>query len=69
MQQDEYNYESNLKKANIQAMMDCGAPDEETAERWLEQDEYDPAADQANMWNAQIEAIEDSYHDQLEAVA
>jgi hypothetical protein len=63
------NYEENLQKANIQAMLDAGAPDEETAARWAESDEWDYEQEAADMWNAQVEALEDSYHDQLESVA
>jgi len=63
------NYEENLQKANIQAMLDAGAPDEETAARWAESEEWDYEQEAADMWNAQVEALEDSYHDQLEAVA
>ena len=69
MAQDELNYEENLQKANIQAMLDAGAPDEETAARWAESEEWDYEQEAADMWNAQVEALEDSYHDQLEAVA
>jgi hypothetical protein len=69
MAQDELNYEENLRKANIQAMLDAGAPDEETAARWSESDEWDYEQEAADMWNAQVEALEDSYHDQLEATA
>ena len=66
---EDNNYEENLKKANIQAMLDAGAPNEETAERWAQEDEYDHQEEQANMWNAQIQALEDEYHMQLEEVA
>jgi hypothetical protein len=69
MAEDELNYEENLQKANIQAMLDAGAPDEETAARWAESEEWDYEQEAADMWNAQVEALEDSYHDQLEAVA
>ena len=62
-------YEENLKKANIQAMLDAGAPNAEPAERLAQEDEYDHAAEHANMWNAQIQAMEDEYHMQLEEVA
>lgn len=63
------NYEENLKKANIQAMLDAGAPDEEAAERWAQEDEYDYQEEQASMWNAQMQAIDDEYYAHLESVA
>ena len=66
---DDNNWEANLQKASIQAMLDAGAPDEETAARWAESDQWDYEQEAADMWNAQIEAIEDEYYAHLEAVA
>ena len=69
MAEDELNYEANLQKANIQAMLDAGAPDEETAARWAESEEWDYEAEQQEMWNAQMQALDDEYYAHLEAVA
>ena len=69
MLEDEANYEDNLKKANIQAMLDAGAPDEETAARWAESEEWDYEAEQQEMWNAQMQALDDEYYAHLESVA
>ncbi len=69
--QDDINAEENYNKGQIQAMLDAGAPNEETAARWAAdyEDVYNADEEHATMWNAQVQALEDSYHDQLEAEA
>ena len=69
MIENENNYEENLKKANIQAMLDAGAPNEEAAERWAQEDEYDRQEEQASMWNAQMQALDDEYYQSIEDAA
>jgi hypothetical protein len=69
MIENENNYEENLKKANIQAMLDAGAPNEEAAERWAQEDEYDCQEEQASMWNAQMQALDDEYYQSIEDAA
>ena len=67
---DDAEYEANLKQANINAMLEAGAESEEQAKAWLDQDsDYDYEAEEANLWNEQIQALEDSYHVQLEEQA
>ena len=59
-------------EANIKAMMQAGATSEEQAKAWLADacgDEYDYEAEEANMWNEQIQALEDEYLVQIEEQA
>jgi|TARA_B110000908_G_scaffold8385_1_gene10388 hypothetical protein len=63
-------YEAELLASNIKAMIEAGAESEEQAKAWLDQDsEYDYEAEEANLWNEQIQALEDEYLYQLEEAA
>ena len=67
---DDAEYEAELLASNIKAMIEAGAQSEEQAKAWLDQDsEYDHEAEEATMWNEQVEALEDQYHVQLEEQA
>ena len=63
-------YEAELLASNIKGMIAAGAESEEQAKAWLDQDsEYDYEAEEANLWNEQIQALEDEYLYQLEEAA
>ena len=63
-------YEAELLASNIKAMIEAGAESEEQAKAWLDQDsEYDWEAEEANLWNEQLQALEDEYLYQLEEAA
>jgi hypothetical protein len=63
-------YEAELLASNIKAMIEAGAQSEEQAKAWLDQDsEYDWEAEEANLWNEQLQALEDEYLYQLEEAA
>jgi hypothetical protein len=67
---DDAEYEAELLASNIKAMIEAGAESEEQAKAWLDQDsEYDYEAEEANLWNEQIQALEDEYLYQLEEAA
>ena len=71
MAKDDRDYEENYKNAQIQAMIDAGAPSEEAAARWAAdyEDEFDQEEEHASMWNAQMQALDDEYYAQMEATA
>tara|TARA_R110000744_G_scaffold310433_1_gene418122 strand:- start:177 stop:677 length:501 start_codon:yes stop_codon:yes gene_type:complete len=67
---DDAEYEAELLASNIKAMIEAGAQSEEQAKAWLDQDsEYDWEAEEANLWNEQLQALEDEYLYQLEEAA
>ena len=65
---DDAEYEAELLASNIKAMIEAGAESEEQAKAWLDQS-MDWDAEEANLWNEQLQALEDEYLYQLEEAA